>query len=364
MDSPANSAGSPQPSPSAGPVAPAFAPTQPQRQPPRRRSILGLLVMLVLFLGLGGSLLLNLLLLSGRLGTDSEPNVQEKYVSHARSASDKVAIIPIDGVILEGGDGFVKHAIDRASKDKSVKAIVLRVDSPGGSVSGSNFLYHHLKKLTAKSKIPLVVSMGSLAASGGYYVAMAAGPTPDSIYAEPTTWTGSIGVIIPHYNVAGLFKEYGIQEDSVASHRLKNMGSLAREMTDEERKIFQNLVDESFLQFKQIIRDNRPQFQKDPAALDKLATGQVYSAQQAQKLGLVDQIGFLEDAVDRAIALAKLDPKDVTVVKYRPEISLADLFLGQARSRGFDLDQLLDAAAPQAYYLANHLPPLGKSRPY
>ena len=327
MDSPANSAGSPQPSPSAGPVAPAFIPTQPQRQAPRRRSIFGLLVMLLLFLGLGGSLLLNLLLLSGHLGTDSEPNVQEKYVSHARSASDKVAIIPIDGVILEGSDGFVKHAIDRVAKDKSVKAIVLRVDSPGGSVSGSNFLYHHLKKLTAKSKIPLIVSMGSLAASGGYYVAMAAGPTPDSIYAEPTTWTGSIGVIIPHYNVAGLFKEYGVKEDSVASHRLKNMGSLAREMTDEERKIFQNLVDESFLQFKQIIRENRPQFQKDPAALDKLATGQVYSAQQAQKLGLVD------------------------------------LFLGQARSRGFDLDQLLDAAAPQAYYLANHLPPLGKNRP-
>jgi protease-4 len=319
--------------------------------------------MLILFLGLGGSLLLNLFLLAGHLGTDSDGGIQEKYFSHARSGNHKVAIIPISGLILEGGDSFVKHVIDRVAKDETVKAIVLRVDSPGGSVSGSNFLYHHLKQLTATSKIPLVVSMGSLAASGGYYVSMAAGPTPDSIYAEPTTWTGSIGVIIPHYNVAGLFKEYGVKEDSVASHRLKNMGSLAREMTDEERKIFQDLVDESFVQFKQIIRENRPRFQKDPAALDKLATGQVYTAQQARKLGLIDQIGFLEDAVEQAIKLAKLDPKDVTVIKYRPEISLVDLLLGQARGSGLDLNQLLDAASPQAYYLANHLPPLGKGRP-
>ncbi len=195
--------------------------------------------MLTLFLGLGGSLLLNLLLLAGHLGIDSDGSIQEKHFSHARSGSHKVAIIPISGLILEGSDGFVKHAIDRASKDEAVKAIVLRVDSPGGTVSGSNFLYHHLKKLTAKSRIPMVVSMGSLAASGGYYVSMAAGPTPGSIFAEPTTWTGSIGVIIPHYNLAGLFKEYGVKEDSVASHRLKNMGSLAREMTAEERKIFQ-----------------------------------------------------------------------------------------------------------------------------
>ena len=364
MDLPANPAGSPQPSPSAEPVVPSLVPAQaPQRPAPRRRSIFGILVTLTLFLGLGGSLLLNLLLLAGHLGTDSEGSIQEKYFSHVRSGSQKVVIIPVSGVILDGSDSFVKHAIDRVSKDDAVKAIVLRVDSPGGSVSGSNFLYHHLKKLTTDSKRPMVVSMGSLAASGGYYVSMAAGPTPDSIYAEPTTWTGSIGVIIPHYNVAGLFKEYGVKEDSVASHRLKNMGSLAREMTDEERKIFQELVDESFAQFKQIIRENRPQFQKDPAALDKLATGQVYTAQQAKKLGLIDQVGFLEDAVERAIALAKLDPKDVTVVKYRPEMSLTDLLLGQARSSGMDLNQLLDAASPQAYYLANHLPPLGKIRP-
>jgi protease-4 len=316
--------------------------------------------MLVLLLALGGSLLLNLGLLVGRFGTDSDGSIQEKYFSHARSSSHKVVIIPISGLILEGSDGFVKHAIDRVSKDDTVKAIVLRVDSPGGSVSGSNFLYHHLKMLTAKSKIPMVVSMGSLAASGGYYVAMAAGPTPDAIYAEPTTWTGSIGVIIPHYNFAGLLKEYGVKEDSVASHRLKNMGSLAREMTEEERKIFQDLVDESFAQFKQIIRENRPRFQSDPAALDKLATGQVYTAQQARKLGLIDQIGFLEAAVDRAIELAKLDPKDVTVVKYRPEMGILDLLMGQARGGGLDLNQLLDAASPQAYYLANHLPPLGK----
>ena len=125
--------------------------------------------------------------------------------------------------------------------------------------------------------------MGGIAASGGYYVSMAVGDTPDTIFAEPTTWTGSIGVIIPHYNLADLMDDWGIKEDTIASHRLKTMGSLAKPMTEEERKIFQGLVDDSFGRFKEIIRDGRPKFRKDPAALDKLATGQVFTAEQALK---------------------------------------------------------------------------------
>ena len=110
----------------------------------------------------------------------------------------------------------------------NLKALVVRINSPGGSISGSDYIYHHLRELNEKTQIPIVVSMGALAASGGYYASMAVGGTRDTIFAEPTTWTGSIGVIIPHYNIAGLMKEVGVVEDSIASHRLKEMGSLTR----------------------------------------------------------------------------------------------------------------------------------------
>jgi len=153
--------------------------------------------------------------------------------------------------------------------------------------------------------------------------------------------------------------DYGIEEDSIASHKLKNMGSFARPLTEEERAIFQELVEESFAQFKDVIKQGRPKFRKDPGALDELATGQIYSAQQALELGLVDKIGFTEAAVDRAIELAGLSPGEVTVVKYKPQPGLASLLLGvSARQPSFDLPKLLDLTAPRAYYLCTRVPAL------
>lgn len=325
--------------------------------PPRRGGGIALFFFLLLLAVLGGSLLLNLVLLFSS-PFDSERRVYEKFHSGQRTGTQKVAIISITGVILGGEGGFVKRQIDQAAKDPSVKAVVLRVDSPGGTVSGSHYYYHHLRKLVTNSNIPLVVSMGSTAASGGYYVSMAVGPTPDTVFAEPTTWTGSIGVIIPHYNLGGLLEDWGVKEDSVTSDRLKNMGTFARPMTDEERQIFQSLVDESFARFKDVIMQGRPpEFQKRPKTLDELATGQIFTAEQAKRAGLIDRIGFLEDAVDRAIELAQLDPEDVRVVKYQPEAGLLDLLLGiDVRQPGIGLSDLLELSAPRAYYLSTRLP--------
>ena len=154
---------------------------------------------------------------------------------------------------------------------------------------------------------------------------MCVGDAPEAIFAEPATWTGSIGVIIPHYNFGELMGKWGIQEDSIASNPLKTMGSFARPITDEEQKIFAGLVDEGFTQFKNVIKQGRPKFRKDPALLDKLATGQVFAADQALKNGLIDKIGFIEDAVDRAIGLAHLKKEDVKVVKYKAEPRLSDI---------------------------------------
>ena len=330
----------------------------PPRSPPRspwKRLLLTLMVLALL-----GSVALNflLVLIVGLSAAEGERRIQEKHLSHNRAAADKVAVIAVEGVIMQGEDGFVKRQIDRVGEDENVKAVVLRVDSPGGGVNASDYIYHHLRKMLEKRKIPMVVSMGGLAASGGYYVSMAVGHSPDVVFAEPTCFTGSIGVIIPHYNLGGLLDKLGVAEDSVASGPLKEMGTFTRKMTVEERLLFQGLVDDSFSRFKEIVRSGRLKFQKDPAALNKLATGQVFAADRAKENGLIDKIGFLEDAVNRAIALAELDKDKVNVVHYKPEVSLASLLMGgQSQGRvGVDLQALLELSTPRAYYLCTWLP--------
>ena len=146
---------------------------------------------------------------------------------------------------------------------------------------------------------------------------MCVGDTPNTIFAEPTTATGSIGVLIPLYSFAELAERWGIKDNTVATNPMKVAGSPLRKMTPEAQKLFQGYVNDAFVRFKEVIRQGRPKFRKDPAALDKLATGQIFLADQALENGLIDKIGFIEDAIDRAIALAKLDKRDVVVVKYK-----------------------------------------------
>ena len=287
----------------------------------------------------------------------SDTTVEERYHSLATRGGDKVAIIAVKGAILDG-EGFVKRQIDKVREDKKVKAVVLRVDSPGGTVTASDYIYHHLKELRDDRKLPIVVSMGGMAASGGYYVSMAAGDTKDVIFAEPSTWTGSIGVVIPHYDASGLAKRFEITEDSIKSHPLKQMGSPLKEMSPEERKIFQGLVDESFSDFKEIVKSGRPRYRQTPADLDRIATGQVFTTKQAIANGLVDKEGYIEDAIDRAIALAGLDKANTKVVKYKAPFTLFDGLISTAQGRGqtSDLHTLIELTSPRAYYLCTWLP--------
>jgi protease-4 len=343
--------------------------SQPGTVPPRKSRWFLRLLFVLLFLGLLGSLALNLVMaamvgLAGYGASDGEGRIREQFYSHNHWGTEKVAILSIEGTILSG-DGFFRQQIDHARKDAEsggLKAIVVRVNSPGGTISGSDYMLHHLRKLAADTHLPMVVSMGGLAASGGYYVSMCVGDQPNTIYAEPTTWTGSIGVLIPHYNLADLMEKWGIQEDAVASDPLKTMGSFARKMTDRERQIFQELVDQGFTQFKDVIKEGRPNFRKNPSALDKLATGQIFTAQQALKNGLIDKIGFVEDAIDRVIRLAKLDKANVKVVKYKAEPKLSEILFGRSRVQfPVDLAALLDSTAPGAFYLCTWIPPLASS---
>ena len=299
---------------------------------------------------------------------DTSQGIIERYHSLSQSASTKVAILDIQGVI--GTGHYVKRQIDRIAKDENIVAIVLRVNSPGGTVTGSDYIYHHLLKLKEQTKLPIVVSMGSIAASGGYYVSMAVGSEEDSIYAEPTTTTGSIGVIIPHYDLSGLMNRFDITDDSVVSHERKQLLSMTQAMPDEHRIILQELVDESFDRFKQIVMYGRPGLKNDenklfdPATDTNLATGEVFSATRALQYGLIDRIGFIEDAIQRAIELARqkdpsLDPDNIRVIRYEAPRSFMDFspfIRGQAPNG--TLEALLELSIPRRYYLVTTLPAL------
>lgn len=293
---------------------------------------------------------------SNRSYFDNSGSIQEKYHSLSKSTgADKIVVLDASGVIMSG-QGFVKQQIDQIRKDESIKGIVLRVDSPGGTVYGSDFMYHHLVKLRAERELPMVVSMGSVAASGGYYIAMAVGDQEKCIYAEPMTTTGSIGVILPHYNVAGLMEKYGVAEDSIATHPRKNMLSMSREMSEDDREVIGKYIDHAFQRFKEVIRFGRPKFAKNKEALDVLATGEIFTAKQAKESGLIDEIGFIEDAIERVIGMAGLEEDSTRVVTYNKPVTLMDaLALGKSSDNNA-LKQLLELSTPRAYYLATPLP--------
>jgi protease IV len=311
--------------------------------------------------------------LFGRLQSFLQPEGEphEKYHSLSKTAKDKVAIITLEGTIM-AEDNFLKKQVDAVRRDKDVKAVVLRINSPGGTVTGSDYLYHHLTELVAERKIPLVVSMGAIAASGGYYVAMAAGPNAKTIYAEPSCWTGSIGVIIPHYDVSALLTKWDIRDDSIASHPLKQMGSptahLPEPYRQQERDILKQLVDLTFDRFKQIVLDSRPELKADPQSQEVVFTGRIFTAGEAKQQHLIDEVGFVEDAINRAVELAGLNAETARVIKYHKPVGLLDqLLVGQQeRSSRFDLASgnlsagslatLLDLAVPRAYYLCTMLP--------
>jgi protease-4 len=289
---------------------------------------------------------------------NADEGLNERFVSGDLSAADKIAIIEITGLIGDG-DGEVKKQINRVRKDDSVKAVVVRINSPGGTVTGSDFIHHHLTRLREERQLPLVVSMGGIAASGGYYIAMAVGDQDNAIFAEPTTTTGSIGVIIPHYDVSGLLERYDIKEDSLVSHPRKKLLSVTTAMSEDHRQVLGRYLDQAFDRFKEIVKGGRPKFRADESALDRVATGEIFAAPVAKDLGLVDQIGFVEEAVVRAAELAGLHHEKVRVVRYESPLNLMralGLTVRQHQPDESRWQMLLEMATPRAYYLFTALP--------
>ncbi len=275
----------------------------------------------------------------------SDDGPHEKFHSGDRHATDKLAIIRVTGLISPPFSDRVLKAIKKAKDDKHVKGVVLAVDSPGGTVAHSHQIYHRLQELAGKK--PIFVSMGSMAASGGYFVAMGAG-TKARIYAQPTTWTGSIGVIIPRYEVTELAEKVGIKDAPLKTGEFKDSLSPFRPMTERDRDLWENILNQSFDLFLTVIDENRDTL--DRAQVKELATGQIYTAADAKKNGMVDEIGFEEDAVE---ALQKmLGLSKARVVEYQHPTGLADLLLGSAKTNdpAAQWRALLEAATPRAMY--------------
>jgi protease IV len=239
----------------------------------------------------------------------------------------KIAVIEVNGVIESSAD--IIRQLKKYQDDGSVKALVLRVDSPGGGVAPSQEIYEQLLKFKQDGKY-IIVSMGSVAASGGYYIACAA----DTIYANPGTITGSIGVIFSFPVFQNLMDKIGMKMEVVKSGALKDVGNYAREMSPEDRKMLQSVIDDTYSQFVGVVANGRG---LDSIYVKSIADGSIYTGRQALNLRLVDKIGTLEDAISKAGEMSNLghDPRVVKEKKYRR--SLVDDLFGKL---GIDTDQM------------------------
>ena len=243
---------------------------------------------------------------------------------------DKVAVIDVTGTISR--TETIIDQIHQYRDDQGVKAIVLRINSPGGSVAPVQEIYSELKKLEK----PIVASMGSTAASGGYYIAAIA----DEILANPGTLTGSIGVIMQFTKLKGLYEKIGLEQQVVKSGKFKDTGSPLRDLTDEERALLQATLDDVHGQFIDAVFESRQEHltREDVVAL---ADGRIFSGQQALEHKLVDQLGNLADAVDRAGELGGISGKP-KVVRTKRKPSMLERMLGPTGKE--NLDKLLDSA--------------------
>ena len=306
---------------------------------------------IVLFLAVCASMFVNLLLFGALVGLKGTANVTAVRVTRERdfeeailrdgaSAAQKVAVIPLEGIIATGQSGTLgedvvqgfKNALNQARTDSQVKAVVISVDSPGGEITASDVLYNSLKEFSKEK--PSVIYFNSVGASGAYYAACGA----NYIMCNPTTFTGSIGVIISTLNYRDLFGKIGLQSVVFKSGKFKDMLNGAREMTAEEKAYVEGLVMQSYDRFVGIVAKARGL--DEQSLRDGVADGRILSGTDAYAAKLVNQLGYVEDAFDKAAELA--GTPGARVVRYKRAITLASLLrmFGEARAPSVKIDVL------------------------
>jgi protease-4 len=280
---------------------------------------------------------------------------EEEYVSG--EGAEKIAVVPVEGTIApaESSVGGVQptatpeglsDALRQAADDPSVRAVVLEVNTPGGGVVASDEMHQSILDFKRNTKVPVVVSMGTMAASGGYYISTAA----DGIVANEATITGSLGVVVPLPNFSEASKKYGVTQEYIKSGEFKTMGSSWKELTPEERKIFQSIVDQEYAEFVEVIVEGRGLPEE---RVREIADGRWYSGSQARELGLVDSFGGIDEAA--AIAAERAGATETTVVRYVETPSFSETLLSGLSPREPEVEQVIDAAGlnlePIPYYL-------------
>jgi protease-4 len=235
--------------------------------------------------------------------------------------ADKIAIVEVEGLLINARTGgllqpeenklsLFTQEMERAAGDPQVKAVVLRINSPGGTVTCSDTMYEIVKRFRKETGKPVVASCQEVAASGAYYIACGS----DQIVANPTSVVGSIGVIMTTFEVSGTMSKLGIRSESITSGPLKDMGSPFKPLTPEARLVMQGMIDEYYGRFKTVVCSNRAKL-TDDTVIKTATDGRVFSGEQALALGLVDRIGRLEDAIDLAKQLSK--SPDAMVIMYK-----------------------------------------------
>lgn len=280
----------------------------------------------------------------------SRPEIPEQHLQGTPGVRDRIAVITFEGTISPPFTGRWLRQLKQAQEDATVRGVLLVIDSPGGFVADSHQLYREIQKLS-KDK-PVYVAMKRIAASGGLYIAMGVGEQ-GKIYAEPTTWTGSIGVIIPRYNATELVAKVGVKSEPLVTGPLKDSLNPFRDMREQDKVVWDAIMDDAFGRFVSVIADNRSQL--NDKEVRALATGQIYTANQALQNHLVDQIGYTEDAINALAATLELQEFDA--FEYRSTPGLVDLILGADASPPKSIaDQILQASVPQAMYYASWNP--------
>lgn len=304
-----------------GPMMPMMMP--PYGPPPRKGGFLkGVLIVVVLLLLLGGGLLA--LVSAAASGMSNRQGVLQTQISVGGDIKQKVAVIPVSGVILNSTAEQFNRFMTIAEADQTVKAVVIEVETPGGAVTPSDRMYHRVTMFkAARPGVPVIVTMGSFATSGGYYLSCGA----DYIFAQPTTLTGNIGVRMEGFNINKLASKWGVEDTTVTAPRngFKNAGSMFAPVKEEDAAYLQGLIDETFAQFKSVVSAGRSSKLTKP--IDIIADGKAYTAKEALRLGLVDAIGYPEDAYTFAATKAGLNGNQI-VRYHEPSLNLLDLISG------------------------------------
>jgi protease-4 len=299
--------------------------------------VLSVLANIALFLMLIGVVAI---FAAGQKGIFTEEVIQ------AGPRTTKIAVITVQGIINGEQARDIYSQIKAARRDRRVKGLIIRVNSPGGTISGSDQIHNEILKYRGEEERPVVAFMQSVAASGGYYTSVAC----DTIVAEPTAVTGSVGVIAGHFVLQELLEQkLGIKPAVVKSGEKKDWPSLFRPFTEEQRQYIQEkLITPAYNRFVQVVADGRQELTL--ADVERLADGSIYGAEEALAEKLIDKIGYLDEAIEEVKSLAGIEKAQV--VEYRKPFSLAEFLSIVSRNiPKIDATTLYELSTPQALYL-------------